>query len=845
MFNEAFGIYLRNKQVLTETILTEHLNTASENHVPLIKELIDSKVLSEATAYTHFASFMNIPIRDFQLTEINFDLIRNYPREKLILNSAIPYRDNDTSVIFAISDPFRLDGIADIEKYIGKRIEYFLIQPSRMAEILGYVSNKIQQNSVLDDFSNVDVDISEVEGDELTEEDAPVIVLCDSILKDAVARGASDIHIEPYEKTVRVRYRIDGKLTLINNLRAHLYQSILARFKIMAELNIAERRIPQDGKISMQLNGSNYDFRVSTLPSIHGEKIVIRIYNKSLVTKDVSILGFNSKQEEIIYDAISRPHGIILLTGPTGSGKSTTLYTFLRHLNKEDTNIITVEDPVENEINGITQVQVNPKADLTFASALRSILRQDPNVIMIGEIRDEETAQIAVRAALTGHLVFSTIHTNDAASVVSRLIDMGIAPYLVSDSLLCSISQRLVRKLCPFCKQEHITTPAEQKHLRLKNPATIFEPKGCPACNHTGYQGRLAVFEIVPINSEIRSIVMSKNYTSELLNKYVSKTFPTLMDDAREHVLAGDTSMSEFEDLMDVIQNTGSFDEQDADNFVSVEELLNQEVKDEEQDLTIANNETSKKEEKPKESNGIEEISEEQLEISDELKEKEIPVHVEHKIEVVSVADNPTEAPSYEDEDIDESYQDNTNNDVKQDADQQEKDISDKVAKSEDNNKDELADNTNQDIKEVNLVKKIAAKEKKHIEENLNNIVEKQNVHSNDNKNISESYQDNTNNDVKQDADQQEKDISDKIAKSEDNNKDELAENTNQDIKEVNLVKEIAAKEKKHIEENLNNIVEKQNVHEKFKQVEIEHEQRRKRIEEKQEFLRRVSVKGK
>ena len=305
--------------------------------------------------------------------------------------------------------------------------------------------------------------------------------------------------------------------------------------------------------ISFEIDKIDYDFRVSTIPTIHGEKIVIRIYSRDFASSDIMSLGFSEKQMKLILGMISRPHGIILLTGPTGSGKSTTLYTFLRYLANEDTNIITVEDPVENEIIGINQVQVNPKANLTFATALRSFLRQDPNIIMIGEIRDEETAQIATRAAITGHLVLSSVHTNDVAGVISRLVNMGIPKYLVADSLLGAISQRLVRKLCPKCKSAKVTTPTEMILLQISDPTTIYEPVGCCECNNTGYLGRVGVFEIMVTNDEIKQIIMSDNFTSEKVQSLVSRDMTTIITHTRERVLNGETSFEEYEQLVDIV----------------------------------------------------------------------------------------------------------------------------------------------------------------------------------------------------------------------------------------------------------------------------------------------------
>ena len=388
---------------------------------------------------------------------------------------------------------------------------------------------------------------------DINSSEATAIQYCDSLILDAILKGASDIHIEPFSKLVSIRYRIDGKLKRIDELSLVRYPSILARFKIMAEMNIAERRIPQDGKIRYTKDDIDYDLRVSTIPTIHGEKIVVRIYSHDFTSSDISSLGFSDEQKELIISMITRSHGIILLTGPTGSGKSTTLYTFLRYLAKEDINIMTIEDPVENEIAGINQVQVNPKANLTFATALRSFLRQDPNIIMIGEIRDEETAQIATRAAITGHLVLSSIHTNDAASVVARLVNMGIPKYLVADSLLGAISQRLVRKLCHKCKVSKMTNATEMQLLQLNEPAKIFEPIGCPHCNNTGYHGRIGVFEIMVLTDEIKGIIMSDDFTSEKIATAVEKNMPTILKNTRERVLRGETSIEEYEQFVDIV----------------------------------------------------------------------------------------------------------------------------------------------------------------------------------------------------------------------------------------------------------------------------------------------------
>ncbi len=551
IFNRLFTNYLIEKQALTGELASEWLERSDAAGSPIYIELARGNVIEEEPLYRLLADFLGYEYRFCQLSEINLEFVKQYPRDLLIEYQGVPFTLEGDVLTVLGCNPFRIEEFHELLTYGGKKLKFIISPPTQMARILDYANNKIQQDIVLTDYSKSTSDITEANPN--TPIDAPIIKLCDSILKDAINRGASDIHIEPFDTTIYLRFRIDGKLNKIEELMPHMFPALLARYKIMADLNIAERRVPQDGKISMSVNGVPYDFRVSTIPTIHGEKIVIRIYNRQFHSGDISSLGFSEKQRELIMSMITRPHGIILLTGPTGSGKSTTLYTFLRYLNKEDTNIMTVEDPVENEIIGINQVQVNPKAQLTFAAALRSFLRQDPNVIMIGEIRDEETAQIATRAAITGHLVLSSIHTNDAAGVITRLINMGIPKYLVADSLLGAISQRLVRKLCPKCKTARMTTKAEMDMLGINEEAEIFDAVGCPYCNQTGYLGRIGVFEIMVLNDEIQNILMSDDFTSEKIGEIVERDMTTVLNHTKERVLMGETSMEEYEDLVDIV----------------------------------------------------------------------------------------------------------------------------------------------------------------------------------------------------------------------------------------------------------------------------------------------------
>ncbi|MGM9632560.1 MAG: GspE/PulE family protein [Eubacteriales bacterium] len=552
IFNKLFTQFLIDEGVVEKSVALEYCDKADAVDTPIYIKLVESKMIEEEKIYQALADYLGYEYRFCQLAEIDLEFVKQYPRDLLLEYQGVPFELRGDVLTVLCSNPFRIEEFRELLLQGGKKLNFIISPPTQMKRILDYANNKIQQDEVMSEYINSDNAKEDIDPDAPI--DAPVIKLCDSILKDAINRGASDIHIEPFAKTVFIRFRIDGKLNKIDELSPVIYPAILARYKIMSELNIAERRVPQDGKISLDIEGNTYDFRVSTLPTIHGEKIVIRIYSRSFNSSDISSLGFSDKQKDLIMGMITRPHGIILLTGPTGSGKSTTLYTFLRYLAKEDTNIMTVEDPVENEIVGINQVQVNTKANLTFAAALRSFLRQDPNVIMIGEIRDEETAQIATRAAITGHLVLSSIHTNDAAGVITRLINMGIPKYLVADSLLGAISQRLVRKLCPKCKKLKVTDAAEMAILKIDEPREIYEATGCLYCNNTGYLGRIGVFEIMILTDEIKNIIMSPDFMSEKVGEIVERDMTTVLSHTRERVLLGQTSLEEYDQLVDIVK---------------------------------------------------------------------------------------------------------------------------------------------------------------------------------------------------------------------------------------------------------------------------------------------------
>ncbi|RBW41661.1 type II secretion system protein GspE [Psychromonas sp. B3M02] len=379
------------------------------------------------------------------------------------------------------------------------------------------------------------------------EDDAPIIKLINAMLGEAIKEEASDIHIETFEQTLVIRFRIDGVLREILKPQRKLAALLVSRIKVMAKLDIAEKRIPQDGRISLRIGGRAVDVRVSTMPASHGERVVLRLLDKNAVKLDLSTLGMTPKNHKLLQNLIHKPHGIILVTGPTGSGKSTTLYAGLLEINSRDRNILTVEDPIEYAIDGIGQTQVNTKVDMTFARGLRAILRQDPDVVMIGEIRDLETAEIAVQASLTGHLVLSTLHTNTAVGAVTRLHDMGVEPFLLSSSILGVLAQRLVRRLCPHCKVAHSATDSEKVILGKAEDeqAIIYRPDGCVQCNHTGYRGRTGIHELLVVNEVVRELVHT-GAGEQAIEREIRKTSESIRDDGIQKVMAGLTTLEEI-----------------------------------------------------------------------------------------------------------------------------------------------------------------------------------------------------------------------------------------------------------------------------------------------------------
>lgn len=497
---------------------------------------------------------IQLGIRRVYLDFVDFDLkvVKLVPESLARKYNLVPISIKDNKINIAMSDPLNLFAQDDVRVASGYEVNPMIAAESEINKTIDKLYSGQNVEKAAEEFTKEHK--LKLEKEEQSLEDipdinsAPIIKLVDLILNDAVKSDSSDIHIEPFEKYIKVRYRIDGELQEIKRLPIESLGPLITRIKILSNMNIAERRIPQDGRMNINIDEEEIDLRVSSLPTIHGEKIVIRILRNTNVHIGKEKLGMDAENIEKLDRMIKVPYGIVLVTGPTGSGKSTTLYTILNELNSNDKNIITVEDPVEYVLEGVNQVNVNVKAGLTFASGLRSILRQDPDIVMIGEMRDAETAEIAVRAAITGHLVLSTIHTNDAPSTIVRLEDMGVEPYLVASSVVGIIAQRLVRKVCPFCREEYEAGSYERRILGINEGKHIklSRGKGCPKCNGTGYLGRMGVYEIMEINKGHRELIM-KNVSTDELRKYsMENGMKTIRESCGELVLQNKTTVDEL-----------------------------------------------------------------------------------------------------------------------------------------------------------------------------------------------------------------------------------------------------------------------------------------------------------
>ncbi len=557
---KRLGDMLVEAGVITNDQLMEALGKQKESGKRLGELLVDLRFTDEMEIVEAMAQQMKVPVAKIREAKLAPEVIALLPENIVRKHQVVPFEldENNPNILrVAMSDPLDIIAADDLSIITNMQIEVMAATASDvMYAIEKYYGNE-QSAKLADSFAQERMEKDKkLKGDKAEEgndevDNSPIVLLVNKIIEQAVNERASDIHIEALEDEVRVRYRIDGAMQEITRYPKDLLSAIVARIKIVSGMNISEKRAPQDGRMTLIFNRVEYDLRVSTLPTTFGEKVVMRIASKSGLNKEKSELGFQEEELKRFDGILKHPHGIILVTGPTGSGKSTTLYTVLNELNGGEVNIITVEDPVEADVDGINQVQVNEKAGLTFASALRSILRQDPDIIMIGEIRDEETASIAVKAAITGHLVVSTLHTNSAASTVTRLEDMGIEPYMVADSVVGIIAQRLVRRLCPKCRVEKQLTDTDKLRLHLRGDSNpmIYEPSenGCAYCNNSGYRGRIGVYEIMPITPALREIISRGGGGEEIQNAALKEGLTTLRIGAAKLVLKGITSITEVE----------------------------------------------------------------------------------------------------------------------------------------------------------------------------------------------------------------------------------------------------------------------------------------------------------
>lgn len=539
---QLLGQILLDQKLISQKNLDEALKKQELTGTPLGKILIDMGVIQEETLVAILALQAGIPYVD--LSDLNIDRTAVALVDEKIARkwNIIPVAIEDECLVVAMNNPANVMAIDELRIKTGYPIKPVVSTKRDITEAINYqygLSFNLEEQGLT---SQEEIDLKEVV------EDAPIVKLANLIIVKACDQGASDIHIEPQEKDVRIRYRTDGVLQEVMRLPKKIQPAILSRFKIMASMDIAENRKPQDGHTSLQIAGRIVDFRVATLPIVYGERIVLRILEKSSILIELDKLGFGKKDYKKFKSVFKRPYGTILVTGPTGSGKSTTLYATLNILNTSEKNIVTIEDPVEYRLKGLNQIQINSKANLTFARGLRSILRASPDIVMVGEIRDKETAQIAIEAALTGHLVLSTLHTNDAPGALTRLIEMGMEPFLVSSAITCVQAQRLARRLCKSCRLEY--KPDKQALTDIGFPLTngvptLYKPKGCKKCSNTGYKGRVGLYEIMVIDDEIERIAAEGASTEEIKNLAVEHGMHTLRQDGFEKVKQGITSIEE------------------------------------------------------------------------------------------------------------------------------------------------------------------------------------------------------------------------------------------------------------------------------------------------------------
>jgi type IV pilus assembly protein PilB len=564
-----FAELLVKGSVVTREQLAEAQKKERENGSSVTKEIVRLGFTNEETLSQFLAKQFGIEIVDLVPGDVEDTVFSIVPPQIIQKHQLIPYKLVGSTLTVAMADPTDLVAINEVKFITGYGVRVILSTHSAIKKTLDHRFGGVNLDDVLKKFGDGEMEVVQESDDIDLQElqqatmDAPVVTLVNAILADAAKRRCSDIHIEPYEKVFRVRFRLDGMLQEIMSPPLRLKNALVSRLKVMAGLDIAERRLTQDGRIKLKMTGGELDIRVSILPTLFGEKVCMRLLDKSNLQLDMSKLGFDPQNQKDFQDAIHKPYGMILITGPTGSGKSTTLYSALSDLNKPDVNISTAEDPVEYNLMGINQVQVRDQIGLTFAAALRSFLRQDPDIIMVGEMRDLETAQIAIKAALTGHLVLSTLHTNDCSATVDRLLNMGVEGFLLTSSINLILAQRLVRKICDKCKEPVETSPEVLINLGVDSAEVsagfpTFHGKGCGNCSDTGYRGRLAVYEVMVMHEALKELILKGASAMDLKRDAVKHGMRTLRMSALQKVKDGLTTIDETIRVTDTDKGFGS-----------------------------------------------------------------------------------------------------------------------------------------------------------------------------------------------------------------------------------------------------------------------------------------------
>lgn len=554
--DKLIRILVENK-IITEEELEKALEVQKKDGGRITDILVKENIISHRELIAALSQHLGFPPLDINRIKLDPNVVSIVSKDVCRFYQVIPVAKAGNLLTMAMSDPLNVFALDDIKLMTGLEIAPVISRSEDLVQVMNeFFTPKANIESILKEASPEDMVVSEETGEEIDvsslvqqSKDPPVVKLVNVFLVQAVRDGASDIHIEPFEKSIRIRLRVDGVLNDIPSPPRHMHNAIVSRFKILSRLDIAERRLPQDGRFKIKLDQREIDFRVSVLPTAFGEKVVLRILDKGSVDMKLEALGFDEKALTQLMDCIHRPNGMILITGPTGSGKTTTLYSAINEINRPELNIVTVEDPVEYVLFGVNQVEMKPDIGLTFAAALRSILRQDPDVILVGEMRDLETADIGIKAALTGHLVFSTLHTNDAAGAITRLIDMGIEPFLVSSSLLMTAAQRLARRLCNRCKEPTEITPGvlEQAQMKLApdEKPTFFKAKGCKDCRNNGYKGRMSLLELLMVSEEVNDLIVKRADASVIKKAAVNAGMKTLRQIGLDHVKRGTTTLEE------------------------------------------------------------------------------------------------------------------------------------------------------------------------------------------------------------------------------------------------------------------------------------------------------------